>query len=114
MGDIEVEIPTGTGGVLAQKARVIGFVDGALQRLALADVFTADVDIAGVGVHRERGDETAFDQRVRIMAHDLAVLAGARFGFVGVDHQIGGPPVAFLGHEGPFQTRREASTTPAP
>jgi hypothetical protein len=47
---------------------------------------------------------------MRIVAHDLAVLAGAGLGFVGIDHQIGGPAVAFLGHEGPFQPGRK----PAP
>mmetsp|Transcript_3618 Transcript_3618/g.6624 ORF Transcript_3618/g.6624 Transcript_3618/m.6624 type:complete len:212 (+) Transcript_3618:1070-1705(+) len=78
MREVEVKVPTAVGGVLAEKPVVVGRVDGRLQRLALADVFAADVDVAGVRVHRERGDETTLDQRVGIIAHDLPVLAGTR------------------------------------
>jgi hypothetical protein len=45
--------PSPTRGVLAQQPRVVGLVDGGLQGLALADVFAADVDVAGVRPHRE-------------------------------------------------------------
>ena len=37
------------------------------------------------------------------MAHDLAVFACSRFGFVGIHHQIGWATVAFLGHERPLE-----------
>jgi hypothetical protein len=43
---------------------------------------------------REAGDQAALDQRVRIVAHDVAVLAGARLGFVGIDDEIMRPAVA--------------------
>ena len=108
MVQVKVKIPAGFGGILAQKARVITFVNRGLQRLTLTDIFAADVDVAGIGPHRERRDQRAFDQRVGIMAHDLAVFAGARFGFVGVDHEIRRPPIRLLGHERPFQTGRKA------
>jgi hypothetical protein len=109
MMQVEVEIPARPGGVLAQKPRVIGLVDGGLQRLALADVFAADVDVAGMRAHREGGDQAALDQRVGIVAHDLPVLAGAGLGFVGVDHEVGGPPVRFLRHEGPLEAGGKAA-----
>ena len=48
---------------------------------------------------------------MRIVAHDLAVFTRTGFGFVRVDHQIGRPSVAFLGHERPFQTGRETRAT---
>lgn len=59
--------------------------------------------------HGETGDHAAFDQRMRIVAQDFAVLAGAGFGFVGVDDEVMRTAVIFLRHEGPFETRREAS-----
>src|SRR5690606_13763028 len=44
---------------------------------------------------------------------DVAVLAGAGLGLVGVDDEIGRPAVALLGHEGPFQPGREAGAAAA-
>ena len=52
--------------------------------------FTADVDVGGVGVHGAPGDETAFDEFVRVAAHDFTVFAGAWFAFVGVDDEVSG------------------------
>ena len=108
---VNVEIPPRAGSVLADETRVIAFVDRGLERFFLADVLAADIDVAGVRVHREAGDQTAFDQRVRIVSHDLPVFAGARLGFVSVHNQIGRTPVAFLGHEGPLQPCGEPRTT---
>jgi hypothetical protein len=59
-------------------------------------------------LHRERGDETAFDQEMRIVAHDLPVLAGTRLGFVGIDDQVMWPcRIRGLRHERPFEAGRE-------
>ena len=66
--------------VLADQPRLIGLVDGALQRLALADELAADVDVGGVRPHGEAGDQAALDQEMRIVPHDLPVLAGAGLG----------------------------------
>ena len=38
--------------------------------------------------HGEAGDQAALDQVMRIVAQDLAVLAGAGLGFVGIDDEI--------------------------
>ena len=105
---VQIIVPAGPGGILAQQARVIAFVQRRLQGFALADVFAPDVDVAGIGPHREPGNQTALDQRMRIVPHDLAVLAGAGFGFVGIDHQIGRASVGHLGHERPFQAGGKA------
>src|SRR5262245_4721550 len=43
-----------------------------------------------------------------VVAHDLAVLAGAGLGFIGVDHEIMRPTVGLLGHERPFESGRKA------
>ena len=65
-------------------------------------------------LHREAGDETAFDQKMRIVAHDLPVLAGAGLRFVGVDDEIGGPRRIGLRHEGPFEAgRKTGAAAPA-
>src|SRR5262249_34449565 len=76
--------------------------------------FAADIDEAGMRAHGEAGDQAALDQEMRFVAHDLAILAGAGLGFIGVDHEIMRPAVGLLGHERPFEPGREAGTaTPA-
>ena len=99
--------------VLADEIGRIGLVHRRLQMLAFADEFAADVDEAGMSTHGEAGDQAAFDQKMRVVAHDLAVLAGAGLGFIGVDHEIMRPAVRLLGHERPLESGREASA-PAP
>src|SRR5690606_21426396 len=79
-----------------------------LQRLAFADELAPDVDIGGIRTHGEARDQRTLDQRVRIVAHDFAVLTGRRFGFIGVDDQIRGTAVRLFGHKGPFHPGREA------
>src|SRR6185312_8684060 len=48
--------------VLAHKLGGIGFIDRALQRLALADEFTAHIYVTNVRAHREAGDQAALDE----------------------------------------------------
>src|SRR5579871_5733 len=50
---------------------------------------------------------------MRIVAHDLAVLARAGFGFIGVDHEITRTPVGLLGHERPFESGRKPGAAAA-
>ena len=89
-----------------------GFVDRGLQVLALADELAADVDEAGVRAHGEGGEQRALDQQMRIVPHDLAVLAGAGLALVGVDDEIGRARIG-LGHERPLEARREAGAAAA-
>ena len=51
---------------------------------------------------------------MRIVAHDLPVLAGAGLGFVGIDDEIVRPRrIGGLRHERPFQAGREAGAAAA-
>ena len=58
--------------------------------------------------HGEAGQERALDQELRIVTHDVTVLAGAGLELVGIDDEVIGPPVGLGRHERPFQTGREA------
>src|SRR5260370_364685 len=62
--------------------------------------------IAGCA-HGEAGDQAALDEKVRIVPHDIAVLAGPGLGLIGVDHKIMGPVASLLGHERPLEPGRE-------
>ena len=90
------------------EARLVGFVHRALEGELLRHVLAADVDVAGMRPHGEGGQHAALDQEMRIVPHDLPVLAGARLRLVGVDDEVVRAPVGLLGHERPFQAGREA------
>src|SRR6202035_2280283 len=51
---------------------------------------------------------------MRVVPHDLAVLAGSGLGLVGIDHEIAWPSVSgFFRHERPFQAGRKSSAAAA-
>src|ERR1700691_3237190 len=82
--------------------------------LALAYELAADVDVTGMHPHRAARDQTSFDEQMRIVPHDLAVLAGAGFGLVSVDDEIARTTLGLFWHERPFDAGRESGTaTPA-
>jgi len=111
---VNLEIPARPAGIGADETCIIRLINRGLQGFAFADVFPADVDVAIMRAHGEGRDQAAFDQCMRIMAHDLAVFAGAGFGFVGIDHKIAGPAIRLLGHERPFKAgRKPCSATTA-
>src|SRR6478736_10206332 len=50
---------------------------------------------------------------MRIVAHDVPVLAGAGLRLVGVDHEVARATVRLLRHERPFQSRGKAGAATA-
>src|ERR1700722_4022071 len=113
MRHVEVERPA-VDVVLADQLGLIGLIDRGLKMLALADELAAHIDVAGMRAHREACDQTALDQQMRIVPHDLAVLAGAGLGLVGIDDEIARPAVfGFLRHEGPLHPGRESGAATA-
>src|SRR5271155_1874207 len=103
---VEFKIPAGATGVFADQAGVIGLVDGGLEALCLVIKLAADIDIASVDTHADRGEQAAFDQLVRVVADDVPVLAGAWLTLIGIDAKIG-RTVALLWHERPLEAGRE-------
>src|SRR4029077_15658306 len=100
--------------VLADEVSLIGLRHGRLQPLALADEFAADVDVTGVNAHGEGGHEAALQPAIRIVPHDLAILARAGLRLVGVDDEVVRPPLhRLLGHERPFESGREPGAAAA-
>ena len=110
--DVTLEIPA-VDIVLADQLRFLGLIDRGLQALALADEFAADIDVANMRPHRERRDETTLDEQMRVVAHDVPVLARAGLGFVGIDDEIVRPFFYFLRHKGPLQAGRKTCAAAA-
>merc|ERR1719150_556378 len=110
----EVEVIAGATGVGSQEASVVGLSDGLLQVGGLVVELSSDVDVAGPGSHGGASDQAAFNQSVRVVPHDLTILASSRLALVSVDHQVLGAAVVWLVHEAPLKAAGEASTTPPP
>ena len=108
----DVEVVAGAVDVLAEVAGEVGLLDGALQPAYDVQHLAADVDERVVGADRVAGDDHALDQRVRRGHHQRDVLAGARLGLVGVDHQVVRLAVA-LRDEAPLHAGREARAAAA-
>jgi len=63
--------------------------------------------------HREGGDEAAFDELLRIVTQDVAILAGTRLGLVRVHDEVMRAAIGLLRHERPFEAGREARAATA-
>ena len=75
-------VEAGSENVLAKKIFGTRFFDCCLQNLSRLREFLPDINVSGVTTDGETGDQHAFDQLVRILVHDVAVLESARFGFI--------------------------------
>lgn len=88
--NVDVEIVARTAGVLSDEAVGIRFVDGLLENGSFVNELSANIDVRSGGVHGPTGDETAFNQLVGVLSHNLSVLARSGFALVGVDHEVSG------------------------
>ena len=110
--DEYVKVITRLCGILAQQTCRIRLGNRFFEHLCFKNILAANVDIGRTGAHRKTSDQRAFNQLMRVMTDDLAILAATRLGFIGVDDEEIGPLGRWcLGHEAPFHSRRETRTT---
>src|SRR5262249_11029573 len=107
----ELELVARAGDALAEPAALVGLLDRLLQDEVLPHHLAADVDVGVMTVDREAGDDRPLDELVRVPVEELAVLAGAGLGLVGVDDEIDGLRV--LGDEAPLHAGEEAGSAAA-
>src|SRR6185436_12529897 len=81
---IEIEIDTAALHVLAEQARVVGVLQRGFETFVRLPEFAADIVVTNRRADAVTSDRHAFDERVRVVAQDVAVLAGARLAFVRV------------------------------
>merc|ERR1719447_690360 len=110
---VHKEVEAIARGVGSQEASVIRLPDGLLQVGGLVVELSSDVDVAGPGSHGGASDQAAFNQSVRVVPHNLAILASSRLALVSVDHQVLRAAIVWLVHEAPLEAAGEAGTTPA-
>ena len=74
---------------LPNKPGCVGFLQRRFEaRHGLAEELAADVVVADGGVHAVAADGHALDQRMRVVAQDVAIVAGAGLGLVRVAHRV--------------------------
>src|SRR5690606_24315719 len=109
---VDVAVHARTEDVLAQPAVFIGFGQGLLEVLeGLVVELAAQVVVAHGRTGRVAGDRHALDHRVRVVAQDVPVLAGAGLGLVRVAQDV--LLDLALGHEAPLQAGRETRAATA-
>ncbi len=74
--------------VRRDQARGDQLIDGLAQHPMQAGILVAQVDIERAGLHRPGADQGPLQEAVRLALQVMAVLEGAGFALVGVDHRI--------------------------
>ena len=110
--DIDVEVEAGAEDVFSKKTFGAGFLDGVPNDLGRFGKFAADVDVGEVNICGEGGNGEAFDELVRVLVEDVAVLEGAGLGFVAVDNDVVVFAVVVF-DEAPFGSGGEAGSASA-
>ncbi|KAG0775049.1 hypothetical protein G6F22_013596 [Rhizopus arrhizus] len=108
---VQLEAEIRTQQLVAQEAGGARLFQRFFEALVDFEDFAVDVVVADADAHGVGRDRHAFNHDVRIEAQDVAVLAGARLGFVRVAEDV--LLHVALGHEGPLQGGREAGATAA-
>src|SRR5690606_3983274 len=111
---VQIEIDPRALDVLAEPARLVRLLQRVLEAgERLRHELAADVVVAHGRADREARDRHPFDQRVRVVAKDVAVVTGAGLALVGVADEIL-LPRRVRRHERKLEAGREArSAAPA-
>lgn len=106
--EVDVEVVARAAGVLTDKTSLVSFLDGALKDSGLVVELTTDVDVrssalerslsvvlpirvlqdSSTYVHGASSNQAALEELVRVLPHDLAILASTRLTLIGVDNQV--------------------------
>ena len=107
---INVQIVSAAENILAKKSLGVGVFDRLLHDDRQIAILAAYVDISGMRTDRDGGNHDAFDDRVRIVFENQAVLAGSGLALVAVAEHI----FRFgrlLRHKRPLHPRAEPGAT---
>ena len=108
----DVEIDARAEDVLADEAARVGVGHRVFHDLDQIAIFAAQIDVAGLRADGEGGDHHAFDDGMRIVLEDEAVLAGAGLALVAIAEHVLGLG-GFLRNERPFHAGGKAGAAAA-
>mmetsp|Transcript_5672 Transcript_5672/g.15056 ORF Transcript_5672/g.15056 Transcript_5672/m.15056 type:complete len:451 (+) Transcript_5672:362-1714(+) len=110
-GDVKVDARAAC--ILADEPRLVRLGDCVLQDRRFVHKLAADVNVCTGCTHCRAGEQATLNKLVRVVSHDLTVLACARLRLVGVHHQILRRCRVVLRHERPLEATWEASAATA-
>ena len=108
----QVKVVAGATGIGAKEASIISLPDGLLKVGGLVVELSSDVDVPSSGTHGSTSHQASLHQGVRIVAHDLTILASSWLTFISVDNQVLWAAIVGFVHEAPLEATGESSTTP--
>ena len=109
---INVERKVAAQNVLAQQVVGVAFSIACLQDAKAAAVFVTQIEVGRGRPRRAAGDDDAFEQLMRILLHQDAIVERARLALVGVDAHVDRAGMV-LRQERPLQAAREAGAAAA-
>ncbi len=95
-------------GIIAQETRRARLVDGMLQMVGFLAELTANINIRRHRADGETADQATFDELMRVVAHHVAVFAGAGLALIRIHHEVARAAIGCFRHERPFHARAEA------
>ena len=85
---VSIERKIGAEQIFSQIPAVVGCGDGFIQNLDQVAILAAHIDVAGVRIYGEGGNQHAFDQLMRVIFDEDAVLTRTGLTLIGVHHDI--------------------------
>src|ERR1700736_791570 len=105
--NVNIDIESGAENVFAEKLVLARLFDRAFEDLRAFGKLASYIYVRGAGIEGETGDGDPFQQLMRILMDDVAVLKRARLGFVRVANQV--DRLFLVGpDETPFHTTRKS------
>jgi len=102
--------------ILPHESLLVSLVDGILHRNSLIIELPSNINITSSRIHRPSNDNTALNQLVRILPHDLPVLARPRLALICIDNQVPWPGIFLpprLVHETELHATWKACSSPS-
>ena len=75
--DDHIEVVAASTGIFANKTLCVGLIDSFLKLDLFIPELSTNVDVGSLGAHAEANHEGAFDELMRVVSEDLAILASA-------------------------------------
>src|ERR1700738_2477868 len=86
--NVNIDIESGAENVFAEKHVLARLFDRAFEDLRAFGELASYIYVRGAGIEGETGDGDPFQQLMRVLMDDVAVLKRARLGFVRVANQV--------------------------
>src|SRR5262245_55841899 len=93
--NVNIETVVGIENPPSEQSCGIALINRALSLANAVVILAANVNVSGVGLHRECTDDRSFDEQMRALLHHGAIAESARFALIGVHANVMRPLFLF-------------------